>query len=198
MKVYTVYKITNLVNGKIYIGCHVTENINDSYMGSGKAIQDAILKYGKDSFRKEILQCFDSPEKAYEMESILVNENFVASKETYNYKVGGFGGCKNLIWVNNGKSEKRIPKNSEIESGWVLGRLENYNLGRVYINNGSVNKAVKRSDVDIFLESGWCLGRLKGNQKNKKHMNKNGTGKLVPIDQVNDHLSNGWKLGTVR
>ena len=32
---YTVYKITNTANGRIYVGVHRTENPHDSYLGSG-------------------------------------------------------------------------------------------------------------------------------------------------------------------
>jgi hypothetical protein len=55
MKYYTIYKTTNLINGKIYIGKHETSDLNDTYMGSGKVLMNAIKKYGKDSFKKEIL-----------------------------------------------------------------------------------------------------------------------------------------------
>ena len=47
-KYYYLYKITNLINNKFYIGVHETDNINDGYMGSGRAIRAAIEKYGKE------------------------------------------------------------------------------------------------------------------------------------------------------
>lgn len=55
---YLIYKVTNNINGKIYIGCHKTEDIEDSYMGSGKYLKRAIEKNGLENFTKEILYDF--------------------------------------------------------------------------------------------------------------------------------------------
>lgn len=56
-----VYKITNNLNGKIYIGQHIPNN--KRYFGSGPLIKTAIEKYGKDNFTKEILEeCSDKGE----------------------------------------------------------------------------------------------------------------------------------------
>ena len=86
---YFVYKTTNIVNGKIYIGVHRTFNINDRYLGSGTSLQRAIKKYGRHCFIVEILHTFNNAEDMLAKERELVTEEFVKKKDTYNQTVGG-------------------------------------------------------------------------------------------------------------
>ena len=55
-----IYKTTNLLNGKYYIGMHSTFNINDGYLGSGKRLWYSINKYGKQNHKIEIIEFCDN------------------------------------------------------------------------------------------------------------------------------------------
>lgn len=93
---YTVYKTTNLINGKIYIGKHITMNPNDKYLGSGKQIKAAIVKYGKENFKKEVLFIFDNKHDMTNKEKDLVTEEFCKRLDTYNMHEGGEGGFAHI------------------------------------------------------------------------------------------------------
>ena len=85
---FTIYKTTNLINEKYYIGKHKTNTLTDSYMGSGVAIKAAIRKYGIKNFKKEILFVFNTEEEMNNKEKELV----VIAENSYNMTEGGKGG----------------------------------------------------------------------------------------------------------
>ena len=52
-----IYKTTCLINNKTYIGQHrirYPSTLDPWYLGSGKALQAALKKYGIENFRREI------------------------------------------------------------------------------------------------------------------------------------------------
>ena len=117
------YKITNTLNGRIYVGAHQTGTINDAYMGSGILLHQAIAKYGKENFIKEIMWFCSSECGMYELEKLLVNEEFILRVDTYNIKQGGRGGTKGLMWINDGERSIYWNTNISLPDGWIKGRL---------------------------------------------------------------------------
>lgn len=81
-----VYRVTNLINSKTYIGRHSPKNNEEwiSYMGSGRAIVAAVAKYGKKNFSKELLTYADSLEELKQKENELINQEVSKGKSEYN------------------------------------------------------------------------------------------------------------------
>lgn len=91
---YYLYRVTNMVNNRVYVGVRrssVSPEL-DPYMGSGKVLKHAQKKYGMDSFRKEILEIFDTMTAAYKREAEIVTEEFIKDPLVYNLVPGGKGG----------------------------------------------------------------------------------------------------------
>ena len=87
---HVIYRITNMINGKKYIGKHSTTDVYDGYFGSGIAIKQAINKYGIDNFKKEIICYCDNEEELKEMEKYHIKKEGTFSKG-YNLTLGGEG-----------------------------------------------------------------------------------------------------------
>jgi len=67
-KYYFLYKTTNKINGRYYIGIHGTNDMDDGYLGSGVFLEKAIKKYGKDNFSRIILKYVNNYEELNKLE----------------------------------------------------------------------------------------------------------------------------------
>lgn len=96
---YYIYKITNNLSGKSYVGQHKVPDKPESftrYMGKGIAIREAIKKYGKENFTKTILEELEDDEKhllTSEREKLWIEKEQTLYPNGYNISKGGEGGC---------------------------------------------------------------------------------------------------------
>lgn len=125
---YYIYRITNLVNGKTYIGQHKYKKLHDDYMGSGKYLKRAYKKYGIENFKKDVL-VFNVVEKSFidTLEKEYIKFYRSISKAEYNIADGGQGGSgarseetrKKISETMKGRkqSEETIRKKSQARKG---------------------------------------------------------------------------------
>lgn len=176
-----IYKITNLLNGKIYIGSHKTKILDDNYMGSGKYLKRAQEKYGLENFIKEILFVFDTPEEMYAKEAEIVNEDFLMDENTYNLKLGGQGGWdynhrygysregqlkgiteikkrypKGTFYGKTHSAETRLKLKDSAKINSRGERNSQYGTRWIYSLDEKVSKKISK---DVPLPNGWIEGR---------------------------------------
>lgn len=106
---YTIYETTNKINGKKYIGKHVTADPDDDYLGSGLLLTNALKKYGRENFEKKVLYVFDNDEQMNAKEKELINEDIVNNNLYYNIALGGQGG-KIALYESNPNYEEICKK----------------------------------------------------------------------------------------
>lgn len=86
-----IYKITNLINHKIYIGKDTTSDPN--YFGSGLLIKRAFEKYGKENFTKEVIDITGDYDELSKKEIYWISKYKSTDKKIgYNIAPGGEGG----------------------------------------------------------------------------------------------------------
>lgn len=172
MKVYTIYKITCLINGKIYIGQHKTSKIDDSYYGSGKLIKRAIDKHGAHNFSKEILEVVETFEEAKIREEFNIDLYDSTNPITgYNITKFAWGGqphsketrkkisesLKGKPKSEEFKNKVRKPKPPRTEKHAINQR--NSRIGKFWYYNSETKEAKQFKQND--QPSDWIKGRPK-------------------------------------
>lgn len=117
---YIIYKITNNLNGKIYIGKHQTEKLDDDYFGSGTYLNRAIKKYGIENFTFHLEFELQTEYEMNLLEKFVVNMEFLKRNDVYNLRQGGDSGSLSF------KTRKKISDSLKGHIPWNKGKREIY------------------------------------------------------------------------
>lgn len=218
---YSVYKIISKITNEYYIGVHKTNNVNDSYYGSGIIIKRKIKKYGKENFQKIILNIFDTQEEAFEEEKRLLKEN-LNNPMCLNIANGGQGGSnfagkhhseetkEKLRKISFGRKMSEETKHKIIETRKKNGTLKCKDSTKIKLSQLAKNRYIT-DEVKIKISNGLKAYHDKVGRKNKirkkyhhlEHdknskmswINKDGSSRLVYEEEIDNFLKDGWKIG---
>lgn len=193
-----IYKITNLVNGKLYIG-QTKHNVDTRFKEHSKAssiIGRAIRKYGKDNFTIEIIEEVEDYSTIDARETYWINAYDSTNCDCgYNVSTGGQG----VHGYNHTDETKKI--------------ISNCSAGRVRLHKNGVNKLVKPKDYDLLVSDGWTEGwdiktpavwttqsrdKMSQSQQNRKPFTNGEIEVHLTPDQIPDYISQGYSPGTIR
>lgn len=183
-----IYKTTNLVNGKEYIG--KDKNNSPYYLGSGTYLKKAIKKYGRKNFKKEILEVCSTHEELKQREEYWLNYYDAGNNPKFynmhNYSYGRSSHSEEekqkLRELNSGKNHPQYgkPKSEETKRKLSIAHRSNHENGKKYGMYGknhsfeSIEKIKEKRKLQIFSdETKQKLSEAKrGHHKSDEHKKK--------------------------
>lgn len=240
--------------GRKYFWSKSKESDWKSYYGSSKELQDDIEKFGKEAFERTILSIHKTRGSVNycEIEEQILRR-VIHDESYYNRAINGKyfnvdldnveydkrahtekwkeihskfmkAYMKETIWINNGKRNRRHPKDYPIPSGWVSG--QHFSEER----KKSVSKKIKRAwkegkfdarpkpaplseetkskirDANLGPKnprygkpnSAYQKKKLRDSVVGTVWINKDGKNKRVKKESLESFLSNGWNVGNLQ
>lgn len=200
-KYHFIYKTTNLLNSRYYIGMHSTNNLKDGYLGSGKQLRSAIRKYGVENFKVEILEYLPDISSLILREKEIVNKDILKDPNCMNLMIGGKGG-----FISDEQQLRRSIAGT-MRHKYLLETSKEYKT--TYLRNF-------KAGIDRLYQSGHyhkkhtieTKAKLKISMKGKGIGNTNsqfGTcwitdglqNKKIKKEELNNFLLLGWKPGRI-
>lgn len=215
-----IYLTTNLLNGKIYIGQHKSNSIDESYYGSGKYLKNAINKYGLENFNTVIIKECESKEELDFWEIFYIKEYQSQNSEIgYNITSGGYG-CRDYIFTEEDRKKigEKSRKNNLARDHSIYDAVSEKHKGNKMMTNGTINKWVSESDINEMLEKGWKFGSCKKRNRDYKNTSGKNNGMYgksavkgrvwihryinnqlerlyIKKDELDKYITNGWEYG---
>lgn len=216
-KYHFIYKTTNLINNKYYIGMHSTNVIDDGYLGSGTRLTRAIRKYGKENFRREILEYLPNRNELALRESEIVTSDIVLDELCMNLKPGGFGGLCNeehrQKFINSSSHEiYKYKLQNDIEFRKYISDIhskifkslwqnENYKQNQL-INNPFCNGQLWQGRLHTEETKQKIRDKNKLTQKGEKNSSygtcwimKDNVSKKIKKEELDSYIEEGWIQG---
>lgn len=179
MCIYSIYKITNILNNKVYIGQTKSPEyrIKDHFSGRGSSILwNSIQKYGIDSFNQEILYQSKDQSHIDDVEKLFISEHRSTDRRFgYNIQNGGKSGGNiqsdetKLKLSNKLKGRPKPPRTSD-----HLRKIGEGNLGKSKPNSGPKGRCYYHNELseilvkkDSPIPDGFRKGRIPGKYGNK-------------------------------
>jgi len=141
----TIYKVTNQLNKKVYVGCTIKtiearwiQHIILARSGKGYALHAAMRKYGEQNFEIDELQKCNSLEEMYTLERCAIVNLNTRYPNGYNVHIGGLGGDNlsvhprkhEIMQLRESQYPKKRGENAthykKLEAGIVRGIIAEY------------------------------------------------------------------------
>jgi hypothetical protein len=196
-KFHFIYKTTNILSGRYYIGMHSTDDLEDDYLGSGNRLRLAVRKHGKENFVREILEFLPDRQSLKKRESEIVNLDEVAKEDCMNLTVGGdeWAVKANKIHLEKLKNDEGYKSNfKQNVSDGLKASYQNGRKGKNYHSwkGQTFSDETKRK----MSESSKGCGTGKTNsQYGTCWITKEGNNKKIKKEELDTHLTQGWVKG---
>ena len=211
-KYHFIYKTTNLINDKFYIGMHSTDDLNDKYIGSGKRLWYSINKYGINNFKFEILEFISNRKKLKEREKEIVNDGLLLNEKCLNIKIGGGCGftlkqCKNGRKISDEKLFKKYGSNYKSVISRKFHDFLTPDEKIKFINKikeGQLNydhitflnkKHTEKTKKEIGLANSISQIGIKNSQYGTMWIHNSIRNKKIKKDEFISYLNDGWIKG---
>lgn len=195
---FNVYKITNLINNKMYIG--VTERSllerfkQHSYNSNKTALGNAMIKYGINNFQIDLLEETTNREEMFRKEIYYI-ELYDTYKSGYNMTLGG-----------EGSKTVEVPDNLVVET-YLLYKSSDKTAKTLNISGNSVLRILKANNIKLFGSGPENSKRVSSEEVVKQYSQNNSittTAKILGINRSTVHRklqevevpTDGYRLGT--
>ena len=188
-----IYKTTNLINNKIYIGQHKAQKFSLNYKGSGKMLREAFSKYGKENFSVVLVEECSTQEDMDSKEMYWISYyNSTNTDIGYNISIGGI--YNTFTGRQHNESTKQKMRDAKLGIEFSQEHKENISKGKkghIYSEerNFKISKTLKERDVHVSHKGhsmseeakqkirDWHLKKGKLSEETKKKMSEVRTGK---------------------